>query len=213
MAPTEHLQNSHVPLLHFIIALMLVKSKPRSLSSPGEAGDHLKCVTVSHRNVTDFCKQLVLLIKEGPRSKMSSQADAHIDTTAFWRNRSNKLEEEHAALEAKVSRLQQNNTGLQAKIAELEAGKVAPREKSTEVESSARSQRLKRRKDREPGEGPSGRSTKRARTKAGEVVPNERVAVIQSLVDDETRSELDELGPQYFPLQHLSLLTRQGTTF
>ena len=194
MAPTERLQNSHVPLLHFIIALMLVKSKPRSLSSPGEAGDYLIYVTVSHRIVTDFCKQLVLLIKEGPRSNMSSRADAHIDITAFWRDRSNKLEEEHAALEAKVSRLQQNNADLQAKIAELEAGEVAGREMSTEVEGSARSQRLKRRKDREPGEGPSGRSTKRARTKAGAVVPNERDAVAQSIVEDETRSELDELG-------------------
>ena len=194
MAPTERPQNSHVPLLRFIIALMLVKSKPRSLSSPGKAGDYLKCVTVSYQNVTDFCKQLVLLIKEGPRSKMFSQADAHIDTTVFWRDRSNKLEEEHAALEAKVSRLQQNNADLQAKIAELEAGEVAGREKSTEVEGSTRSQRLKRRKDREPGEGPNGRSTKRARTKAGAVFPNERDAVTQSIVDDETTSELDELG-------------------
>ena len=95
-------------------------------------------------------------------------------------------------MEAKVSRLQQNNAHLQAKIAELEAGEVAGREKSTEVDGSARSQRLKRRKDREQGEGPSGRSTKRARTKA--VVPVERDAVTQSIVDDETRSELDELG-------------------
>ena len=196
MAPTERPQDSHVPLLHFIIALMLVKSKPRNLSSSGEAGDYLKSVTVSHRNVTEFCKQLVLLIKEGPRSRSSSQADAHIDTTAFWRNRSSTLEEEHAALEAKISRLQQDNAVLRAKIAELEAGEVAGREKSTtEAEGPARSQRLKRRKNREPGEGSGGRGTKRTRTKAGAVVPNERNAVTQSIVDDEARSELDELGP------------------
>ena len=194
MAPTERPQISHVPLLHFIIALSLVKSKPRNLSSSGKARDYLKCVTVSHRNVTDFCKQLTLLIKDGPRSKTSSQADAHIDTTAFWRNRSNKLEEERAALEARVSLLQQNNADLRAKIAELEAGSVARRERSTEVDGSARSQRLKRRKDHKPDEGPSGRNTKRIRKKAGAVVPKERDAVTQSIVDDETRSELDELG-------------------
>ena len=194
MAPTERPQNSHVPLLHFIIALMLVKSKPRSLSSPGEAEDYLRWVTVSYRNVTDFCKQLAMLIKEGSRSKEPPQADAHIDTTAFWRNRSSKLEEEHAALEARVSRLQQDNAVLQAKIVELEAGEVAGRGKSTEVEGSARSQRLKRRKDREPGEGSGGRSTKRTRTQAGAVVPNEGDAVTQSIIEGETRSELDELG-------------------
>ena len=144
--------------------------------------------------MTDFCKQLILLIKEGPRPSISSQLDAHIDTTVFWRNRSNKLGEEHAALEAKVSRLQQNNAHLQAKIAELEAAEVAGRENGTDVDGSARSQRLKRRKDREPGEGPSGRSTKRVRTKAGAVVPVERDALPQSIVDDESRSELHELG-------------------
>ena len=65
MAPTKLPQNSHVLLLHLIIALKLVKSKPRSLSSPAEAGGFLKYVTVSHRNETGFCKQLVMLTKKG----------------------------------------------------------------------------------------------------------------------------------------------------
>lgn len=36
MATTESSENRHVPLLHFIIALLLVKSKPSNLSSSGE---------------------------------------------------------------------------------------------------------------------------------------------------------------------------------
>lgn len=36
MAPTESPQNRHVPLLPFIIALLLVKSKPSNLSGSGE---------------------------------------------------------------------------------------------------------------------------------------------------------------------------------
>lgn len=109
MAPTEHPPISHMPLLHFIIAFKLVKSKPRNLSSPAEAEEYLKRMTVSHRNVIDFRKHLVLLIKKRSSSKNSSQADAHIDTTAFWRNRSDKLDEEHVALKAEISRLQHNN--------------------------------------------------------------------------------------------------------
>ena len=94
MAPTD----CHVLLLPFIIALLLVESKPRSLSSPDDAGDYLKCVTVSHHNVTNFCKERFLLVKEGPRSKESLQADIHIDTAPFWPNRSYKLEEQRTAL-------------------------------------------------------------------------------------------------------------------
>ena len=170
-------------------------------------------MTVSHQNLVDFYKELVSLIKKGPRSKHSTQADAHIDTTAFWRNKSTGLEEENATLEAKVSRLQLGNAELRARITELEAREVARGRKSTEAQDSARLQRLKRRKDGDPANELGGRSTKRARTKAGAVAPNEQDAVPQNFIDDETRSELDELGEWYCLLQHQSLLTGQGKTF
>lgn len=154
-------------MLHFIIALLLVKSKPSNLSS------------------SDFRKQLISYIEKGPRSSRSTQADAHLDTTAFWRNRSTKLEEEKAALEAKVSR-------LQARVSELEKGDPVRKEKGAEVDHSAPMQRLKRSRDGEPGEEHNSRSAKQARTKIGVVALDERDAVLQNILKDESGSEWDD---------------------
>ena len=144
---------------------------------------------------------MVSYIQKGPRSNKSTQADAHLNTTAFWRTKSNELEEENAALKAKVSR-------LQARVSVLEEREDTCKRKSAEAEDSARSQRLKRRRDGEPIDEHSSRSAKQARTKVGTVVLNERDAVLQGPISNETGSEWDELGGWRFPQQDHSQLTR-----
>ena len=92
-----------------------------------------------------------------------------------------------------VSLLQLSIADLQVKSTELEARVLKRRGKSTEAEDSARSQRLKRRKNGEPAEGPSSSGTKRARTKAGVAASDNQDVILQDLIDDETRSDLDKL--------------------
>ena len=139
----------------------------------------------------DFRKQLILYIEKGPRSRHSTQADVHLDTTAFWRNRSGQLEEEKAVLEAKISR-------LQARVSELEERNSAIREIGEEEDGSARLQSLKRRRDGERGEQYSSRSAKQARTKIGVVASDERGPVLQDLHRDENGSEWDDFGVWHF---------------
>lgn len=169
MAPSESPQNGQVPALHFIIALLLVELKPSSLSN------------------SDFRKQMVSYFEKGPRSNPSTQIDAHLNTTAFWRDRSNRLEAKIAALEAEATR-------LRASIFELEQRELVWKQKSAEVADSPRLQRLKRRRNVEPAEEHGSRSTKQARTQAVAVTVSERDQMLQNLISHETGSEMDELG-------------------
>ena len=139
---------------------------------------------ISNGSLTDFCKRLVSHIKEGPRSNYSTQADTHIDMEAYWRNRSNELEEDNVTLKAKVSR-------LQARVSEMEKREAEWKRESAEIEDSARSQRLKRRRNGDSAEE-LGRSSsaKRANTKAA----FHDDAKLQNLTGDEASFEWDELG-------------------
>lgn len=139
---------------------------------------------ISNGSLTDFRKQLVSHIREGSRSNYSTQADAHIDMEAYWRNRSNELEEDNVTLKAKVFR-------LQARVSDLEKREAEWKRESTELEVSARSQRLKRRRDGEPAkELARSSSPKRAKTQAGFYDH----AVLPNLVGDEASFGCDELG-------------------
>lgn len=130
---------------------------------------------------------MVSYFEKGPRSNPSTQIDAHLNTTAFWRDRSNRLEAKIAALEAEATR-------LRASIFELEQRELVWKQKSAEVADSPRLQRLKRRRNVEPAEEHGSRSTKQARTQAVAVTVSERDQMLQNLISHETGSEMDELG-------------------
>lgn len=199
MAPSKSPQSRPVPLLQFIIALQLVKLKPSNLSNSGEPSYSPTSWKVS-QTLTDFRKQIASHIEKAPHSNHSMQTDTHSNTTAFWRDRSNRLEAKNAALEAEVARL----------LSELEKRELARKRNSAEGEHSPRSQRLKRRRDIEPAEELRSRSMKQARTQAGAVTFSERDQVLQDLISNETGSELDEVGEWHFPRQYHSPLTRPG---
>lgn len=125
---------------------------------------------------------------------------------AYWRKKSTGLEEENVTLKAKVFR-------LQARVSELEKGEVVWKRESAELEESARSQRLKRRRDGESAEELGHSSAKRTMTKVGTVASNEHNELLQNLVSAEAASEWGELGWLHFPQHDHSPLTRQGTTY
>ncbi len=111
-------------------------------------------------------------------------ADSHIDMEAYWRNKSYELEEDNVTLKAKVF-------SLQASLSELEKREAEWKWESTGLEDSARSQRLKRRRDDEPAEDFDGSSSsKRAKRKAG----FHDDAVLQNLIGDAASFGWDELG-------------------
>ena len=119
---------------------------------------------------------------EGPRPKHSSQADAHIDVAAFWRNKANRLEVENVALKEQVSQLRKKNS-------ELQGEEVVRVQDSARSDHSGQSQTLKRARGRALGEEVSSRSTKRPRAVVGE-----RNALLPDPTFDETGFEWDELG-------------------
>lgn len=115
-------------------------------------------------------------IKEAPHSERTAQADAHFDTAAFWRDMVIGLEEQNAALKAKVSRLEARIDELQGEETTWMQDNASPK-----LETSTRSQRLKRTMDRALEKDVSGTGSKRARILADPTL-------------DESRSEWDELG-------------------
>ena len=155
--------------LHYGIALLLVKSKPRSQSSPDDAGDYLEYVTVSHQNVIKYfasnwsCSSKRDLASKPPRRMM-------LTLTLQQFGQINLINWRKSLLLCKprfLSRPQQNNADLQAKI----SGR-SRRERKVHYQSGSSGLIPKTQAEEDMASGPSGRSTKRARTKAGTVVPN-----------------------------------------
>ena len=99
-----------IPSLAFIIALLLLKSRPSDLSRKGR----LRFTPVHRERQLTFCHlkeyftRLRSYIKGGGRLHRDKTAFNHLDSASYWRDRFNESQDVQRALRAKVSELERN---------------------------------------------------------------------------------------------------------
>ena len=100
------LSQNGIPPLQFIVALLLAKSKPLSLSIEGE--NHISRLrggkACAHLD-SGYIISLRSCIVSGVRPEVSSNSSNYVDTIAFWREAHRKLEKAQVALRAKAARV------------------------------------------------------------------------------------------------------------
>ena len=94
------------PPLQFIVALLLSKSKPISLSIEGEFPEcSFRTGKACAHPTSEYIASLRSCIIGGVRPEVSHRPDNHVDTTSFWREEHQKLEKAQVVLRAKAARV------------------------------------------------------------------------------------------------------------
>ena len=110
MASNAHfIAPEKVPLPQFIIALLLVKSKPFATPIKGLDVQGSDPLTAFADLSTEYIASLRSCIRNGTRTQSADTPHNHIDTTSFWRQAYTKSEEEKIILRARIAELERRD--------------------------------------------------------------------------------------------------------